>query len=72
MKKKEKKPVLDRYQWEDLIDRWIFNEEHRSMLKRNLLDGKTYEQLADEFQMSSRQVASLIPKLQNQLFKRIN
>jgi AraC-like DNA-binding protein len=63
---------LDRYQWEDLIDRWIFNEEHRAMLKRNLLDGKTYEQLADEFQMSSRQVASLIPKLQNQLFKRIN
>lgn len=64
--------TLDRYQWEDLIDRWIFNEEHRAMLKRNLLDGKTYEQLADEFQMSSRQVASLIPKLQNQLFKRIN
>ena len=63
---------LDRYQWEDLIDRWIFNEEHRAMLKRNLLDGKTYEQLADEFQMSSRQVASLIPKLQNQLFKPIN
>lgn len=33
---------LDRYQWEDLIDRWIFDEEHRAMLKRNLLDGRTY------------------------------
>ena len=38
---------LDRYQWEDLIDRWIFDEEHRKMLKRNLLDGRTYEQLAE-------------------------
>jgi AraC-like DNA-binding protein len=63
---------LDRYQWEDLIDRWIFNEEHRAMLKRNLLDGKTYEQLADEFGMSSRQIARIIPRLQNQLFKHIN
>ena len=24
----------DRYQWENAIDRWIFNEEHRAMLKR--------------------------------------
>jgi Mor family transcriptional regulator len=63
---------FDRYQWEDAIDRWIFNEEHRAMLKRNLLDGKTYEQLADEFQMSSRQIARIIPRLQNQLFKHIN
>ena len=42
------------------------------MLKRNLLDGWTYEHIAEEFEMSSRQVATLIPKLQNQLFKRIN
>lgn len=63
---------LDRYQWEDLIDRWVFNDQHRQMLKRNLLDGWTYEHIAEEFEMSSRQVASLIPKLQNQLFKRIN
>lgn len=63
---------LDRYQWEDLIERWIFNDQHRQMLKRNLLDGWTYERIAEEFEMSSRQVATLIPKLQNQLFKRIN
>jgi AraC-like DNA-binding protein len=63
---------LDRYQWEDLIERWVFNDQHRQMLKRNLLDGWTYERIAEEFELSSRQVASLIPKLQNQLFKRIN
>lgn len=63
---------LDRYQWEDMIERWIFNDQHRQMLKKNLLDGWTYEHIAEEFEMSSRQVATLIPKLQNQLFKRIN
>lgn len=62
---------LDRYQWEDAIDRWIFDEEHRAMLKRNLLDGKTYEQLAEEFDCSRDKVARLIPRLQNQLFKKI-
>jgi AraC-like DNA-binding protein len=60
---------LDRYQWEDLIDRWTFNEQHRKMLKLNLLDGWTYERIAEEFDMSSRQIARIIPKLQNQLFK---
>jgi DNA-directed RNA polymerase specialized sigma24 family protein len=62
---------LPRSAWENLIDEWIFNETHRAMIKRNLLDGRTYEQLAEEFDLSSRQVASLIPKLQNQLFKNI-
>ena len=64
--------TLDRYQWEDLIDRWVFNDYHRQMLKRNLLDGWTYEHIADEFGMSSRQIARIIPRLQNQLFKHIN
>lgn len=60
-----------RSDWEKLIDEWIFNEQHREMLKRNLLDGKTYEQIAEQFDMSTRQVARIIPRLQNQLFKHI-
>lgn len=62
---------LSRSQWENLIDEWIFNEEHRKMLKRNLLDGRTYEQLAEEFDCSREKVARLIPKLQNKLFKKL-
>lgn len=61
----------DRYQWEDAIDRWVFNEEHRAMLKRNLLDGRNYEQIAEEFDCSRDKIARLIPRLQNQLFKKI-
>lgn len=62
---------LDRHDWEVLIDRWIFSEEHRKMLKRNLLDGIHYEALAEEFDCSRDKVARLIPRLQNQLFKKI-
>ena len=63
---------MPRSSWENLIDEWVFNEQHRKMLKLNLLDGWTYERIADEFEMSSRQVARIIPRLQNQLFKHIN
>lgn len=62
---------LSRSDWENLIDEWIFSERDRAMLKRNLLDGRTYEQIAEQFDMSTRQVARLIPKLQEKLFKRI-
>lgn len=62
---------VPRSEWERLIDEWIFNEQHRKMLKLNLLDGWTYERLAEEFEMSARQIARIIPRLQNQLFKKI-
>lgn len=62
---------LSRSEWENLIDEWIFSERDRAMLKRNLLDGRTYEQIAEQFDMSTRQVARLIPKLQEKLFRRI-
>lgn len=62
---------LSRSEWEHLIDEWIFNEMHRAMLKRNLLDGRTYEQIAEQFDMSTRQIARIIPKLQDKLFRKI-
>lgn len=62
---------LSRSEWENLINEWIFSERDRAMLKRNLLDGRTYEQIAEQFDMSTRQVARLMPKLQEKLFKRV-
>ena len=62
---------LDRYQWEDLIDRWIFDEEHRAMLKRNLLDGLTFEQLANEFNYSTQNIQRIIYKGTARLCKKI-
>ena len=62
---------LSRTEWEGLIDEWIFSEEHRKMLKRNLLDGIHYEALAEEFDCSRDKIARLIPRLQNKIFKKI-
>ena len=58
---------LSRTEWEHLIDEWIFNEKDRAILKRRLLDGLTFEQLAEEFDCSRDKVARLIPRLQKKI-----
>lgn len=62
---------LSRSYWENLIDQWIFSERDRAMLKRRLLDGITYEKIAEEFDMSTRQVKRIIPKAEEKLFKHV-
>ena len=62
---------LDRYQWEALIDRWIFNQRDRAIIKRRLLDGICFEPLAEEFNLSVRQVQKIVYKSQEKLIKRI-
>lgn len=62
---------LDRYQWEALIDRWIFNERDRAILKRRLLDGICFEPLAEEFNLSVRQVQKIVYKSQNKIISKI-
>ena len=54
---------------ENLIDEWIFNERDRKILKRRLLDGICYEPLAEEFDLSVRQVKNIIYKQQDKLFR---
>ena len=61
---------IPRSEWERLIDEWVFSEEHRKMLKRNLLDGRTYEQLAEEFDCSRDKIARVVPKLEKRIFKK--
>lgn len=47
-------------QWENLIDEHIFDERYRKILKRKLLDGVTFENLAEECKMSVRQVQYIV------------
>lgn len=63
---------LDRYQLEHLIDRWIFNERDRAILKRRLLDGICFEPLSEEFNLSVQQTKTIVYKAQNKLFSRIS
>jgi DNA-directed RNA polymerase specialized sigma24 family protein len=62
---------LSRSEWERLIDEWIFSERDRKILKRRLLDGVTFERLAEEFDLSTRHVKSIIYKQEQQLFAHI-
>lgn len=63
---------LSRSQWERLIDEWIFSERDRAILKRRLLDGICFEPLAEEFDMSVRQIKTIVYKSQTRLFANVS
>ena len=50
---------LSRQQVLELIDSYIFHERNRQVLRRRLLDGVGYEELAYEFGLSVNQVKSV-------------
>lgn len=60
---------IPRSEWEKLIDEWIFSQRDRTILKLSMLDGYSYEQIAEKLGMSTRQISRVVPKLQNTLFK---
>ena len=55
----------------ELIAEYIHSERDREILARRLIDGITFERLADEFDMSVRQMKSIVYKLQEELFKHL-
>lgn len=68
--RKESRMVINksRTEVEFVIDEWIFHERNRNILKRRLLDGLTYEKLAEEFDMSPQQIKTIVKKCQDTLF----
>ena len=62
---------LPRSEIEHLIDEWILSERDRAILKRRLLDGICYEPLAEEFEMSVRQIKTIVYKGQEKISKKI-
>ena len=62
---------LSRSEIENLIDEWIVGrnaERDRKILKRRLLDGITFERLAEEFDLSVRQVKNIVYRREDELF----
>ena len=56
------------------IDRWISGrnaERNREILKRRLIDGITYERLAEEFGLSTPQTKSIVYKTSAKLFRHV-
>ena len=59
---------------EHAIDEWIVGrnaERNRAILKRRLIDGICYEPLAEEFDMSVRQVKNIVYKNKEKIFKHL-
>ena len=54
-----------------LIDEYIHSERNRNILKRRLIDGLTYERLAEEFDLSVRQTKKIVYKSEEILFYHI-
>lgn len=52
-----------------LIAEHIHSERDRKILERRLIDGIVFEKLAEEFEMSPRQIRSIVHKNENILFK---
>lgn len=62
---------LSRSAVEMLIDQWIFNERDRAILKRRLLDGITFEALAEEFNLSANQTKTIVYRAMDKLERHI-
>lgn len=55
----------------EIISEWIHSERDRRLLERRLIDGMTFERLAEEFDMSVRQTKNIVYKAQEQLFRHL-
>lgn len=55
----------------ELIAEYIHSERDRKILVRRLVDGITFERLAEEFEMSDKQIKRIVYKLQEQLFNHL-
>lgn len=62
---------IDRQGWETLIDRWIFDQRNREILKRRLLDGVRFEPLAEEFSLSVQQTKTIVKRGLDRLIRHI-
>ena len=60
---------LDNSEIERRIDERIHHERNRRILKRRLIDGICYEPLAEEFDMSVRQVNNIVYRALDVIFK---
>ena len=61
--------ALTNSQIAELIGEHIHSERDRQILKLKLIDGYTYEKIAENFEMSPRYVRSLVRKLMNERLK---
>jgi len=65
---------LSRSQIDWLIEEWIIGknaERNRKILRRRLFDGIAFERLAEEFDMSVRQIKDIVYKCEEKIFSKM-
>lgn len=55
-----------------LIDEYIHSERDREILKRRLCDGIRFEALAEEFNLSTQRVKTIVYRAQDRLFRHVS
>lgn len=55
----------------EAIDEYILNQKHREIVRRRLTDGIPFEPLAEEFDMSVRQIKRIVYKCEEVIFRHI-
>lgn len=55
----------------EIIAEYIHSERDRKILERRLIDGITFERLAEEFDLSVRNTKTIVYKGQARIFKHI-
>lgn len=55
-----------------VIDEYIHNERDRAILKRRLIDGRCFEPLAEEFDISVRQCKNIVYRGSDIVFRHVN
>lgn len=71
---KIKEMTLEEYSNTDIqiaINEWIRNERNRNILKQRLIDGVCYEPLAEEMDMSVRQIKTIVYRETEKLIKHL-
>lgn len=56
----------------NIIDEYIHSEIARNILKRRLIDGILFEELASEFNYSVRQVKNIVYKYEKIIFSHLS
>ena len=62
---------LSRTQIEHLIDEWILSERDRKILKRRMIDNILYDDLAEEFDLSVRQIKKIVYRGKDKIYRHI-
>lgn len=65
-------PELSRTQYEEIISEWILSERDRNVTRRRLLDGMTYEQISEEFNLSVSQTKRIVYKSQKKVLDHVS